>query len=71
MLVQAIRARYIELLLADRISSLSIAYSDAFPGYNKLPTYEMRNRFVHGQPRACLFDDVEMRLNIWTSVTTV
>ena len=66
-------ARFIEKMISDKASSLSLLYNDIFPDYAQSNRDFKRGfvLFITSIIYASLFDDEKLRRDIWTSMTTV
>ena len=66
-------SRFIEKMISDKASSLSLLYNDIFPDYAQSNRDFKRGfvLFITSIIYASLFDDEKLRKDIWTSMTTV
>ena len=66
-------SRFVEKMISDKASSLSLLYNDIFPDYAQSNRDFKRGfvLFITSLIYASLFDDDRLRRDIWTSMTTV
>ena len=64
--IQAIVARFVEIALSDWLNDMGLLDSSSNRGVKRGFVL-----FVISLVYACLFDDEKMRMDLWTSMTTV
>ena len=64
--IQAMVARFVEIALSDRLNDMGLLDSSSNRGVKRGFVL-----FVISLVYACLFDDQKMRMDLWTSMTTV
>ena len=64
--IQTIVARFVEIALSDWLNDMGLMDNESNRGMKRGFVL-----FVISLVYACLFDDAKMRMNLWTSMTTV